>query len=154
MRYQSFGCAFMLLMRGKGAEREVLLHVRQNSGYMDGKYDASASGHLEPGETLENCAVRETKEEIGIDLRPQDLEFKLLCHNVEENYIKAFFTADLPEGQTPRVCEPDKSGGVQWFRLNNLPENIVPFLPKVLQCIERNIQYDDGDFTVLERLGG
>lgn len=152
MRYQSFGCAFMFLMRGEGNKREVLLHIRKNSGYMDGKYDASASGHLEPGETLEECAIRETVEEIGISLQPEELKFGLLCHNTEENYIKVFFTADLPKGQTPQVCEPDKSAGLQWFRLDRLPENIAPFLIEVLECIQHGIYYDDGDFTVLGRI--
>lgn len=132
-------------MHGADDEKEILLRVRKNTGYMDGKYDASASGHLEPNETLENCAIRETLEEIGIKLRPQDLNFALLYHEPEANYIKAIFTAELPENQMPRVCEPDKSGELQWFRLNKLPENIIPFLPKIIQCINQNIRYIDDD---------
>jgi len=151
VRYQSFGCAFILLTRGEGPQQEVLLHLRQNTGYMDGKYDASASGHLEPGETLENCAIRETLEEVGVRLQPQDLKFRLLNHNPQENYIKAFFTAELPKNQTPKICEPDKSGGLLWAKFDELPDNIVPFLSKVIQCIKQGICYDDGEFTVLSR---
>lgn len=154
MRYQSFACAFILIMRGSGNEREVLLHLRQNSGYMDEKWDASASGHLEPGESLQDCAVRETMEEIGIRLKPTDLHFVLLNHNYDENYIRAFFVAELPKDQTPKVCEPYKSGGLLWAKLGDLPENIVPFIPKVLECIKQQIHYDDGKFTNLTYFSG
>lgn len=152
MRYQSNGCAFMLLMRGGNAEREVLLQLRKNTGYMDGKYDASASGHLEPGETLESCAIRETFEEIGVKLRPEDVKFGMLNHAYHENYIRAVFYAELPEGQIPRICESDKSGDLRWFKLNEMPENTVPFLPNAIKCIERGIYYDDNDFSVLSRI--
>lgn len=149
MRYQSFGCSFVLLMRGSGEEREVLLSLRQNTGYHDGEYDVSASGHLEPGESFEECAIRETVEEVGVALKPEKIKFVLLNHNVKENYIRVFFAAELPAGADPRVCEPEKSGGLLWAKLNDLPENIEPFHRKVFECIARGIYYDDGGFTKL-----
>ncbi len=149
MRYQSFGCVFILLMRGSGEDREVLLSLRQNTGYHDGEYDVSASGHLEPGESFEQCAIRETMEEVGVGLKPEEIKFVLLNHSAEENYTRVFFLAELPAGVTPHVCEPDKSGGLLWARLDNLPENIEPFHRKVFECIERGIYYDDGNFTKL-----
>lgn len=149
MRYRSFGCVFVLLVRGSGEEREVLLSLRQNTGYRDGEYDVSASGHLEPGESFEQAAIRETMEEAGVKLSPEEIKFVLLNHNTKENYIRAFFMAELPKGAEPRVCEPDKCGGLLWARLDNLPENIEPFHRKVFECIERGIYYDDGDFTKL-----
>lgn len=149
MRYQSFGCAFVLLMRGSGENREVLLHLRQNTGYRDGQYDVSASGHLEPGESFEQCAIRETMEEVGVLLKPEDIKFCLLNHHVGENYVRTFFSAELPAGATPQVCEPDKSGGLLWANIHNLPANVEPFIPKVLDCIKYGIYYDDGDFTKL-----
>lgn len=136
-------------MRGSGEECEVLLNLRRNTGFRDGEYDVSASGHLEPGESFEQCAIRETMEEIGVKLQPKDLEFCFLNHAVKDNYIYVFFKAELPEGATPRICEPDKSGGLLWVKLNNLPENIEPFHRKVLECIVRGIYYDDDDFTKL-----
>ena len=151
MRYQSFGCARILLLRGEENDREVLLQLRQNTGYMDNMYDTSASGHLEPGETLAECVIRETAEEIGVKLQVEDLRFCMVNHSVEENYIRAVFSAELPEGAEPRICEPEKCGGLKWCRLDSLPDNIIPYIPKMVECIERGIYYDDGDFTVLER---
>lgn len=149
MRHQAFSAAFVLLMRGDGEEREVLLSLRQNTGFRDGEYDVSASGHLEPDESFELCALRETMEEIGVELRPEDLRFCFLEHDFKCNYIYTFFMAELPEGANPRVCEPEKSGGLIWAKLNDLPENIEPFHRKVFECIKRGIYYDDSDFTKL-----
>lgn len=40
-----------------------------------GYYDMPAAGHVESGESPLEGAIRETKEEIGLDLRPEDLTF-------------------------------------------------------------------------------
>jgi isopentenyl-diphosphate Delta-isomerase len=36
-----------------------------------GKWDSSASGHLDSGEDYDACAVRELREEIGLDFNPR-----------------------------------------------------------------------------------
>jgi 16S rRNA (adenine1518-N6/adenine1519-N6)-dimethyltransferase len=41
---------------------EILIQVR-----MSGKLDHSSAGHLDPGETYEQAAYRELKEELGIE---------------------------------------------------------------------------------------
>lgn len=151
MRFQSFCCARTLLFRGTGDDREVLLQLRQNTGYMDGKYDASSSGHLEPGENFEQCAIRETKEEIGVILSETDIKFGTLNYDVKENYVKAVFVAELPSGAEPRICEPEVCADLTWFKLGELPDNLIPYLHPTFECLERRITYDDGDFTILQR---
>ena len=44
-------------------------------GLGSGDWDFSAGGHINLGETLIQGAIRETKEEIGVDITPEDLEF-------------------------------------------------------------------------------
>lgn len=151
-RYTSNNCAFMILTRGQGREREILLHLRENTGYMDGMYDFSASGHLEPGESLQTCAIRETAEEIGVTLDPAAVRLVFISHNITENYIRTIFAAELPIDATPRVCEPEKSGGLLWAKPTELPENIEPFIPKILAALRLGLNYDDGTFTNLKRL--
>src|SRR6476619_3178756 len=38
-------------------------------------WDVSIGGHLEPGETYQNCAVRELGEELGVKVKAEDLIF-------------------------------------------------------------------------------
>ena len=37
--------------------------------YLSDKYSSLTSGFITPGETAEQCAVREVKEELGIDIQ-------------------------------------------------------------------------------------
>ena len=46
---------------------EVLLQLRQHTGYMDDHWAAAAAGHVERGETAYDAARREAREEIGVD---------------------------------------------------------------------------------------
>lgn len=42
-----------------------------------GKWDVSVAGHVSAGQTSIEAAIREVKEEIGIDLEEKDLQYKL-----------------------------------------------------------------------------
>jgi 8-oxo-dGTP pyrophosphatase MutT (NUDIX family) len=57
----------------------ILLGLRQNTGFSDGMYHLPA-GHLEDGETISAGAIREAKEELGIDLHPADLHLVHVMH--------------------------------------------------------------------------
>jgi 8-oxo-dGTP pyrophosphatase MutT (NUDIX family) len=43
---------------------QVLLHKRQNSGFMDGSYSL-VSGHVEANESFKQAMIREAHEEAG-----------------------------------------------------------------------------------------
>lgn len=55
---------------------EILLQLRaKNKDLYPNVWDISAAGHVSAGETPIVSALRETKEEIGLSAKPQDLEF-------------------------------------------------------------------------------
>ena len=56
--YQSKIVVFLVLTRKTDNGTEIMLQRRCNTGYMDGKYDMAASGHLESGESLSMAVVR------------------------------------------------------------------------------------------------
>jgi 8-oxo-dGTP diphosphatase len=78
-------------------------------------------GKMEFGETFEEAAKREVKEETGIDL--EDAE--VICVNNERINSAHFVTVGLFsekfQGES-RVMEPDEITEWQWFELDNLPE--------------------------------
>ncbi len=145
-RYQSKVAVFLILTREENGKTEILLQERYNTGYMDGKYDAACSGHLEKGESVSMALVREAKEEIGIDINEKDLRFVELIHSYKEDYINVFFTTKKYSG-TPKIMEPEKCDDLRWFDIENLPENIFPRIKNVLININKGILYDDADFT-------
>ena len=81
---------------------------------------ASAGGHLEFGETLEECAKRETFEEFGIHL--QRMTFLCVSNIVayDRHYIDVEFLGDL-DIQIPKIREQDSFTNLQWFSLSELP---------------------------------
>lgn len=80
-------------------------------------------GKLEYGETFEEGATREVKEETGIILKDQ----KVICINNDKNEYAHFVTVGLFsddfEGE-PRIMEPDEITEWKWFELDNLPKNM------------------------------
>lgn len=80
--YRSYSAVFPILLREGANGREVLLHLRQNTGYMDGCWDFAGSGHVDENETARQAVARECLEELGITVNPADMEFVHLCHRV------------------------------------------------------------------------
>ena len=76
-RYKIIPAIFAVLI---DEDNRVLLHRRYCTGYMDGYYDFP-SGHLEEGETLQDGAVRELKEETGITIAAD----KLVLLHINQN---------------------------------------------------------------------
>jgi 8-oxo-dGTP diphosphatase len=89
---------------------------------------ALPGGHLEFGETIEDCARREVKEETGLTLGA--IRFGPFSNDLflaeGKHYVTLFVLAEAPEG-TPELREPRKCAGWEWHRWSALPEPL--FLP-------------------------
>lgn len=145
-RYQSKVVVFLVLTRIIDGNTEILLQERQNTGYMDGKYDMAVSGHLEKGESLSMALVREAKEEMDIEVDEKDLELVSVIHPYQEDYINFFFKTKEYRG-TPKIMEPEKCNNLKWFNICELPDNIMTRIKNVIENIKKGILYDDGDFS-------
>ena len=121
-------------------EKEVLLGRRFNTGWQDGNYGLP-SGHLENDEGLIEALLREIKEETGVDMRPEDVEFKHVMHR-KSIYIDFFFVAKQWSGE-PRIMEKDKCDDLQWFPLDKLPGNIVPSVKFAIENYRNNINFSE-----------
>lgn len=119
--------AYLYLCRGD----EVLLQLRQNTGFMDGRWAAAAAGHIELGETAAAAACREADEELGIGLESGDLVPATVMQRTDgtsaprEQRVDWFFTATVWAGR-PRIREPRKCARIAWLPLTDLPEPIPP----------------------------
>lgn len=133
---------FVVLTRENHGEREILLQLRKNTSYMPGMYDLSASGKVEPGEPASAAAIREAEEEIGVKIKPEDLHFFHVHHNVAEKHIKLFFWTDTYES-IPRICEPESCGDLMWTPDDSLPDNIIPYLRDIIEAWHNERYYSD-----------
>ena len=85
-------------------------------------------GHMEYGETNEQTAIREVKEETGLDISPTDITLAGTTNDFFKESGKHYITLHLickKFSGTPKIMEPDKCAQWQWFDLNNLPKNLM-----------------------------
>lgn len=128
--------AYVVLLRGD----EVLLQLRQNTGYRDGYWATAAAGHVEADESVVDAAVREAAEEIGIAIGGTDLVPLCAMHRTHGNHrpvderVDFFFTCRTWSGE-PQRREPDKSADLRWWSLTDLPANVVPHERAVLDAL-------------------
>lgn len=123
---------------------EVLLLLRENTGFEDGKYSL-VSGHLEEGESFTDAMIREAKEEAGIIVSAKNLSVSHIMHRKGPDYserVDAFFEVQDWEGEITNM-EPHKCGGLDWFSLNSLPDNIIDYVAKALHHIKNNESYSE-----------
>lgn len=105
---------------------KVLLGQRLNA-HGDGTW-SFPGGHLEFGESFEDCAKREVVEETSIGISEPTL---ITCTNdifkkENKHYITIYMKADWISGK-PQAVEPDKMVEWEWFEWDNLPSPL--FLP-------------------------
>lgn len=125
--------------------QEVLLLRRFNTGYEDGNYHVIA-GHIEGNEEITAAMVREAKEEAGIDISVDDIRVVGVMHRrTDEERISFFCTASKWVGEIVNA-EPHKCDDLSWFSLNDLPENMVPFVRRALQNYKTGRFYDKSDW--------
>jgi 8-oxo-dGTP diphosphatase len=140
-RFVVVPASYVFLLRDGADGVEVLLQLRQNTGYMDDHWAAAAAGHVERGETAYDAARRETLEEIGVE--DVALEFVTSMQRTRggepiDERVDFFFTARSWRGE-PRIVEPEKCAELRWCPLGRLPDPVVPHELTVLQAVR------DGD---------
>jgi len=128
----------LFLLRGE----QVLLLRRFNTGYEDGKYSVPA-GHLDGGEPVRQAAVREAREELGINIDPDDITFAGVFHRQSDDERVDFFFVIRKWQGNPRNAEPDKCDQLLWADLNDLPVNMIPYVRKALDNFDGSIQFQE-----------
>jgi len=139
-RFVVVPAAYVLFLRRQDGADQVLLQLRQNTGYRDGHWAAAAAGHVEKGESVFAAARREALEEVGVRL--EDLQPVCAMHRTDgadraaaiDERVDYFFTSRAWSG-TPQIREPDKCADLRWFPLHDLPDPVVPHELAVLTAL-------------------
>jgi isopentenyldiphosphate isomerase len=99
------------------ARGEVFLQKRSmKKDIAAGKWDSSASGHLDTGEAYDACAVREVREEIGLALaQPPQRLFKI---DAGRETGCEFCWIYRVENEGPFTLHPDEIETGGWFALD------------------------------------
>ena len=88
---------------------------------------STPGGHLDPGETIEGCAAREAKEEVGLDVT--DIRFRCVTNDIFEAEGKHYITIWMDGKSTgePRIASEEEAEEIGWYAWDALPGPL--FLP-------------------------
>jgi len=88
MKYTTHSAAMVYLLREKEGQIEILLQQRGGKIFGAGQWEASAAGHVDEGESMTMCAIRETLEEIDVEFKENDIVFTTIIHaNIGGDYL-------------------------------------------------------------------
>ncbi len=137
-RFSVIPAAYVVVHRGSGARREVLLQLRRGTGYMDEHWAVAAAGHVELGESVLAAAAREAREELGIRIDERDLVGLTGMHRTGvggliDERVDWFFACERWAGE-PVIQEQHKAAELRWFDLDALPTPVVPHEHAVLKA--------------------
>ncbi len=139
------GGASVWLVKRDGEKTHVLFQKRsehvQNAGY----YDSSAGGHIDEGEDPLTAALRETKEEIGLELKPEDLKF--ICAYATDKKLIYVYLSDRTDKEDELTLSKEEVEAVEWVELEDFDffvrarvkpplRELVPHLPVLRYYIE------------------
>lgn len=121
-------------------DNQILLGKRKDSFIKDPTF-APPGGHLENGETLRKCALREVKEETGLSVELEDVVTIHENNTYGKHYVIICFKAKWVNGE-PKVLEPDQYYFWKWYGLDNLPKPLFANNFLTIKNIERKIIAD------------
>lgn len=137
-RFVVVPASYVLFLRHVAGEDQILLQLREGTGYMDGHWATAAAGHIERGESVFEAAAREATEELGVT----DVELTPLCamHRTGasgdpiDERVDYFLLAASWSGE-PRILEADKCADLRWFGVHDLPTPVVPHELAVIEAL-------------------
>ncbi len=137
-RYSLYAAVYLILQK----EDKILLLRRFNTGWQDGKYTLLA-GHVDGNDSIAATMAREAKEEAGISINPEDLRVVHTMHQIgDKEYIDFYLTTERWEGE-PTILESDKCDDMQWFSLDDLPEELLPNVKAALAQYRNNETFSE-----------
>jgi 8-oxo-dGTP diphosphatase len=101
---------------------------------LDGTYHLPA-GHLEAGESVVEAVIREAREELGVTIDPEHVEFAHVMHSPVTGGRASFFFCVRQWKGIPVNREPRKCSELRWFQLDELPEAVNSLCRAVLRDI-------------------
>jgi 8-oxo-dGTP diphosphatase len=102
-------------------------------------------GKLEYMESFEECVRRETREEVGIEIK--NIRFLNVANVTTYNpkhYINVEFVADWESGE-PQTFANEKIGDWKWYGIDELPTPMFLFSEQGIESLKTNKNYFDAE---------
>lgn len=113
-------------------DNEILVGKRK--GYHGNGTWAPPGGNLGFGESVTECAIRETAEECGVNIK--NVRFATFTEDLfieaEKHYITFWMIGDYESG-VPEVLEPDLCEKWEWYEWDKIPTPMFIPLQNLIQ---------------------
>lgn len=130
----------------------VLLGKRLNTGFMDGYY-ALPGGRHDRNESLSMAAIREAREELGIVVHPNDIQFTTAINlkrpDQDSSMLYSTFQIVNYQGEIQNA-EPHKCEDLRFFDLDQLPENITDISKACVEQTLRDVRYSERGWSEVD----
>ena len=106
-------------------KNEVLMLLRSEECKNESGKWMIPGGGVDFNEKLEDCIIREVKEEVGIDIEVVGLIAAInhILPDENQHWVAPTFKCIIKSGE-PKIMEPHKHVELKWFSLNEMPSNL------------------------------
>ena len=122
---------------------EVLFQHRSEFVHNANKWDISAAGHMNYGETITEAAIREAREEIGIEIKESDLRYLFSLYGMQRSLINNYFICDWTGRGDDFHFDDREVSEVKWVPLSDVDSFRATYAKKPLAR-------DDAHFAMLK----
>jgi ADP-ribose pyrophosphatase YjhB (NUDIX family) len=136
-RKQKISCGTLTYKFGSTWEDTELLLIKQ---FKHNDAWGIPKGHLNPGETFLQCAIRETQEETGVSVLLEDRlpDVKVAYRNFDKTVIS--YIAQQTCDRTPDASGKESEvADARWFKLGDLP-HVHPYQKELLEIAINRIK--------------
>ena len=126
----------------KNDKQEVLLQRRQGTKLWPG-FLALPAGHIDKNENTYEAAIREAKEELGIDISINNIIDTFVVNRRNKSlmpYYDVYFEIDNYIGKI-KIKEPEKCSELVWCDINKLPEDMIDFEREAIRNNQTGIKF-------------
>ena len=140
MEREKFLSAIYLIIKNK--EGKILLQRRQGTKLWPG-FLALPAGHIDEKENAYDAAIREAKEELGIDISIDNIIDTFVVNRRNKSlmpYYDIYFEINEYSGEI-KISEPEKCSEIVWCDINNLPEDMIDFEIEAMRNNQKGIKF-------------
>ncbi len=155
MEREKFLAAIYLIVRDKNGD--ILLQRRQGTKLWPG-YLALPAGHIDEGELAYEAAIREAREELGIEVGVDDLVEPFVVNRRNKSissYFDVYFIVKKYKGEI-KINEPEKCSELVWADPYDLPEDMIDFEKEALEYNEMGVKfsttYADNEVKLVKKM--
>lgn len=135
---------------------QILLTERAGGIYLAGHWAIPGGKVDSAGEPVVTAAVRELAEEVGLHVKPHQLQFVGVTHHRPphgDSRIGFGFVVTDWTGE-PTNAEPDKCAQLAWFAPGGLPSPTMDYTAEIVRLYREKEQFSQHGWTGTGMAGG